>query len=88
LDEVNIEESINDRDNERLEVFKVDTDVTDILLYNSNVNHFGSSRNDLKSKAKYIPRDEWDNLTQLPKDSLIEKHRKERFGAANGLSKS
>jgi hypothetical protein len=51
LDEVNIDESRNDRDNDRFEVFKVHTDVTDILLYKSNVNRFGSSRNDLKSKA-------------------------------------
>jgi hypothetical protein len=34
-----------------LTFFKVDTDVTDILLYNSNVNHFGSRRNDFKSKV-------------------------------------
>ena len=61
-------------------VFQVDTDISDILAYNTNMNRSGASRNDMQTKTKYLPREEWNKLTQDQKNALLEKRRKERFG--------
>jgi hypothetical protein len=65
------------------EAFKVDTDITNIMAYNSNMNRTGPTRNDSEMKTKYLPREEWNKLSQVQKDALLEKRRKERFGANN-----
>jgi hypothetical protein len=41
------------------EVFMVDTDINDIIAYNSDVNRMGPARNDSEVKTKYLPREEW-----------------------------
>ena len=37
-------------------------------------------RNDMQTKTKYLPREEWNKLHKHQKDALLEKRRKERFG--------
>jgi hypothetical protein len=39
------------------EVFMVDTDINNIMAYNSNMNRMGPPRNDSEMKTKYLPRE-------------------------------
>jgi hypothetical protein len=52
----------------------------DILAYNTNMNRSGTPRNYMQTKTKYLPREEWNKLTQDQKNELLEKRRKEQFG--------
>jgi hypothetical protein len=65
------------------EVFMVDTDINDIMAYNSNMNRMGPARSDSEMKTKYLPREEWNKLSQAQKDTLLEKRCKERSGWNN-----
>jgi hypothetical protein len=62
------------------EVFMVDTDINDIMAYNSNMNGMVPNRIDSEMKTKYLPREEWNRLFQAQKDTLLEKRHKERSG--------
>jgi hypothetical protein len=53
-------------------VFQVDTDISDILAYSTNINRFGKSSNDMQTKTKYLPHEEWNKLTQDQKNALLE----------------
>jgi hypothetical protein len=61
----------------------VDTDVNDIMAYNSNINRMEPTRNDSEMKTNYLPREEWNKLSQAQKDTLLEKRRKERSSGNN-----
>jgi hypothetical protein len=61
----------------------VDTDITDIMAYNSNMNRMGPTRNNTRMKTNYLPREEWNKLSQAQKDTLLEKRHKERSGENN-----
>jgi Reverse transcriptase (RNA-dependent DNA polymerase) len=74
--------------NGEYEVFQVDTDISDIMAYNTNTNRFGSNSNINDVKTKYLPREEWNKLSQAQKDALIEKRRKERFGNGNSSNRN
>jgi hypothetical protein len=65
------------------EVFMVDTDINDIMAYNSNMNRMGPARNDSEMKTKYLPCEEWNKLSLVQKDTLLEKRHKERSGGNN-----
>ena len=76
--------------NGEYEVFQVDTDISDIMAYNTNMNRFGSNSNSNLNdvKTKYLPREEWNKLSQAQKDALLEKRRKERFGNGSTSTRS
>ena len=61
------------------EVFQVDTDINDIMAYNTDTNRFGKKYNSGKPSSTFLPRDEWNKLTQDQKDRLIAKRRQERM---------
>jgi hypothetical protein len=65
------------------EVFKVDTDISDIMVHASNTNRFGSQQG-TGNKSTFLPREEWNKLTQEKKDELIAKRRQERMKNSNG----
>ena len=66
------------------EVFKVDTDVSDILVHSSNSTYLSNKPKTFpgseKNKSSFLPRDEWNKLTQDQKDKLIAKRRQEKSG--------
>ena len=55
------------------DVFQVDTDISDIMVYNSEAHRFGN-----QERTQFLPREEWAKLSQPERDALIEKRRKER----------
>jgi len=61
-------------------VFNVDTDISDVLINYSNTNRFGNqvTKGGDKRKSNFLPRDEWNKLTQEQKDQLIAKRRQEQ----------
>jgi hypothetical protein len=67
--------------------YHVDTDILDMLVNNTNTNCFGSNGKFDKAQATFLPRDEWDTLTQERKDYLIAKKRQERMNLNNSKSK-
>jgi hypothetical protein len=69
--------SVDDTLNGEYAVFTVDTDVSDIMVNATNSNRFGNRRatNNGKPKSNFLPRDEWNKLTQEQKDQLIAKRR-------------
>jgi hypothetical protein len=71
------------------EVFKVDTDISDIMAHTTNTNRFGNpqTNGEDKSKSNFLPREEWNKLTQEKKDQLIAKRRQERMGSNSGYFK-
>jgi Reverse transcriptase (RNA-dependent DNA polymerase) len=67
------------------EAFHVDTDITDIMAYATNTNRLGNNRNNTgKPNVNFIPREEWNKLTQEQKDRLIAKRRQERMKQDGG----
>jgi hypothetical protein len=64
------------------EAFKVDTDISDIMMYNSDTNRFDYNNNK-ESQANFLPCEEWDKLTQTQKDVLLKKRRKDLYGGYN-----
>jgi len=66
------------------EVFHVDTDVSEVQAFVANGNCFGGQQRNQKPKSSFLPRDEWDKLTQDQKDQLIAKHKLERLNGNNG----
>jgi len=77
------EDPFDDNRDGEFEVFQVDTDVSDIMVYNADTNRFGQNRGGTQHKSKYLPREEWNKLSQDQKDAFLEKRRKERFGNSN-----
>ena len=63
------------------EVFNVDTDISDVLVNYTSTNRFGnqSSKGGTNYKSNFLPREEWDKLTQEQKDQLIAKRRQEKM---------
>jgi hypothetical protein len=60
-------------------VFKVDTDVGDLMVHYTNANHNSNTQaNGIgKPKSNFIPREEWIKLSQDQKDQLVGKRRQE-----------
>jgi hypothetical protein len=50
----------------------------------TNASSFGSTSIHSNSKSTFLPRDEWNKLTQEQKDRLITKRRQERMGNNEG----
>jgi hypothetical protein len=59
--------------------YHVNTDISEILVNNTNTNCFGNNGKLDKAQATFLPRDEWSKLTQEQKDHLIAKRRQERM---------
>jgi len=75
------------------EVINVDTDVHDIMVHATDTNRFGNNRFGSKTapgnqQTKFLPREEWNKLTQEQKDQLIAKRRQERMGNGNDECKT
>ena len=68
--------------NEGYAVYNIDTDISDMMMFNS----INTSSNG-KNTSSFLPRDEWDKLTQEPKDRLIAKRRQEIMNQRNGNRK-
>jgi hypothetical protein len=67
------------------EVFQVDTAVDDIMAFTTDKSKGGYQG---KPNLNFIPRDEWDKLSQDQKDQLIAKRRQERMKQNGGNWKS
>jgi uncharacterized membrane-anchored protein len=63
-------------------VYNIDTDISDIMMVNST-----NTSSDGQNTSSYLPRDEWDKLTQEQRDRLIAKRRQERMNQRNGNRK-
>jgi hypothetical protein len=63
------------------EVFQVDTEITDIMAYATDTSKDGYQG---KPASSFIPRDEWNKLSQEQKDRLIAKRRQERMKQYSG----
>jgi hypothetical protein len=50
------------------EAYHVGTDISEILVNNTNTNRFGNNGKSDKAQATFLPRDEWNKLTQEQKD--------------------
>jgi hypothetical protein len=57
------------------------------MVNTTNVSRFGSTSINSNSKSTFLPRDEWNKLTQEQKDRLIAKRRQERMGNNEGARK-
>ena len=62
--------------NDAYEMYNVDTDVSDIMV------------NAGEQKSSFIPREEWNKLSDEEKERLIAKRRQERLNSASGNRKS
>ena len=74
FDNVDVRE--HDDRNDAYEMYNVDTDVSDIMV------------NAGEQKSSYIPREEWNKLSDEDKERLIAKRRQERLNSANRNRKS
>ena len=63
-------------------VYNIDTDISDIMMVNST-----NTSSDGTNTSSFLPRDEWDKLTQEQRDRLIAKRRQERMNQRNGNRK-
>ena len=54
------------------------------MAYATDTNRLGNNRNGSKPMSSFLPRDEWEKLTQEQKDRLIAKRRQERMQSNNG----
>ncbi|MFA9289584.1 MAG: hypothetical protein ACEQSA_06995, partial [Weeksellaceae bacterium] len=45
-------------------VFQVDTDISDIMAYNTDMNRFANRKNTGKSSSGFLSCDEWNKLSQ------------------------
>jgi hypothetical protein len=68
-------------------VFQVDTDISDIMAFNTSMKRFDNKKNTGKPSYNFLPRDEWNKMTQEEKDRLIAKRRQERMGNNGSNSK-
>jgi hypothetical protein len=59
--------------------YHVDTDILKIMVNNTNTNRFGDNGKSDTAQATFLPRDEWNKLTQEQKDQVIAKRRQERM---------
>jgi hypothetical protein len=59
--------------------YHVDTEISEIMLNNSNMNCFGNNGKFDKAQASFLPRDEWYKLTQEQNDRMFAKRRQERM---------
>ena len=50
------------------EVFRVDTDISDIMAYATDTNRFGNNRNGSKPMSSFLPKDEWDKMIREQKN--------------------
>jgi hypothetical protein len=63
-------------------VYNIDTDISDMVMVNST-----NTSGDGQNTSSFLPRDEWEKLTQEQKDQLIAKRRQERMNQRNGNRK-
>jgi hypothetical protein len=68
-------------------VYSIDTDISDIMVNTTNASRFDNTSINSKSKSTFLPRDEWNKLTQEQKDRLIAKRREEHMGNNEGARK-
>jgi hypothetical protein len=61
-------------------VYHIDTDILAVMVNNNNTNCYGNNGKFDKAQATFLPSDEWERLTQEPKDRLISKRRQEPMG--------
>lgn len=61
-------------------MFQVDTDVSDIMSYATNTNHFSTGHSAANPKSSICPIDERKNLTKVQSYRLIDKHQHEQIG--------
>ena len=73
FDNVDVRE--HDDRNDAYEMYNVDTDVSDIMV------------NAGEQKSSYLPREEWNKLSDEEKERLIAKRRQERLSSTNGNRK-
>jgi hypothetical protein len=59
--------------------YYVDTDISEIIVNNTNTNNFGNTGKYDKAQATLLPTDKWNKLTQEQKDQLIAKRRQKRM---------
>ena len=79
-----VSDDIDDPQDGEYKVFQVDTDISDIMAYATDTNRFGNNRNGSKPTSSFLPREEWDKLTQEERDRLIAKRRQERMQSNGG----
>jgi hypothetical protein len=70
------------------EAYRVDTDISEIMANVSDTNRYGSISNLGKTQSTFLPRNEWDKLSQEQKDQLIAKQRQEQMNQNSYKSKS
>jgi hypothetical protein len=68
-------------------VYNIDTDISDIMVNATSTSRFGSNTSYGKETSTFLPREEWNKLTQEQKDRLIAKRRQERMTSNNGNHK-
>jgi hypothetical protein len=64
-------------------VLQVDTDINDILLHATNTSRFGklkAAESGRPKQSNFLPREEWNKLTQDQKDVLTAKQGQEQMG--------
>ena len=79
LSEDNPNDTYDDVTDHRLEVFHVDTDISDIMVNNTNTKYHGAP-----PTAKFLPREEWDKLSQEQKDKIVAQRHQERLKQQDG----
>jgi hypothetical protein len=70
------------------EVYQVDTDISEIMAYASNVNKFSNHPGIHNQASNRVPYADWIKMTQEQCDQLISKSNQERLAKAGGNSKS
>jgi hypothetical protein len=69
------------------EAFRVDTDVSDILVHTSNTGYLGYCNQDSSQKKSFVPWDQWTKLSQDQKDRLIAERQKEQMSNKDDKAK-
>jgi hypothetical protein len=68
-------------------VFNVDTDIDHTTAFATGTRRFGNKPASGHPKSKFLPRDEWNKMTQTEKDKFIAKRRQERISSSGSTSK-
>jgi hypothetical protein len=74
--------------NGEYEVFNVDTDIDHITAFATGTRRFGSKPASGHPKSKFLPREEWNKMTQEEKDKFIAKRRQEWMSSHGITSKT
>jgi hypothetical protein len=72
-----------DNPNDQYEFFQVHTNINDILVYATNTSRIGKLKaadSGKPTQYSFLPREEWNKLTQDQKDVLIAKRCQEKMG--------